>query len=110
MRVHNFIALEPGFKFATDSAAFAAVSGSRRSSCLGYNPKSNGLASGVSSWGPDTEVVSVKLSIVAALAAVLFLSPANAQVGEADITGGRVTGVPADAVVSFKGIPFAAPP
>jgi para-nitrobenzyl esterase len=56
-------------------------------------------------------VVSVqKLSILAALAAALFLSPANAQVREADVTGGPVSGVPSDGVVSFKGIPFAAPP
>jgi len=50
------------------------------------------------------------LSILAALAAALFVSSANADVREADVTGGRVTGVPADGVVSFKGIPFAAPP
>jgi hypothetical protein len=61
--------------------------------------------------GADTEVVSVqKLSILSALAAALFISAANAQVREADITGGRVTGVSSDDVVSFKGIPFAAPP
>ena len=57
------------------------------------------------------EVVTVKkFSILAAMAAVLFISSANAQVREADVTGGRVTGVPSDGVVSFKGIPFAAPP
>jgi para-nitrobenzyl esterase len=44
------------------------------------------------------------------MAAVLFVSRANAEVRETAVTGGRVTGVPSDGVVSFKGIPFAAPP
>jgi para-nitrobenzyl esterase len=51
-----------------------------------------------------------KLSTLAAMAAVFFISHAIAEVREADVTGGRVAGVSADGVVSFKGIPFAAPP
>jgi para-nitrobenzyl esterase len=51
------------------------------------------------------------ISILAAGAAALWLaSPAGAQVREADVTGGRVSGVAANGIVSFKGIPFAAPP
>ena len=37
-------------------------------------------------------------------------SQASAQVLSAPVTGGRVEGVLADGIVSFKGIPFAAPP
>jgi para-nitrobenzyl esterase len=56
-------------------------------------------------------VVSVqKVSIFTVLAAALLISAANAEVREADVTGGRITGVSSDGVVSFKGIPFAAPP
>ena len=51
-----------------------------------------------------------KVSILAALAAAIFVFDANAEVREAGVTGGRVAGVSADGVVSFKGIPFAAPP
>lgn len=50
-----------------------------------------------------------KLSILAATAA-FFVSYANAEIREADVTGGRVAGISADGVVAFKGIPFAAPP
>src|SRR5437660_12773675 len=41
---------------------------------------------------------------------VWLVPPAHAQVREADVTGGRVAGVAANGIVSFKGIPFAAPP
>ncbi len=53
-----------------------------------------------------------KLAIDAAcLAVALLLVPsASAQVQEVDVTGGRVAGVLANGIVSFKGIPFAAPP
>ena len=51
-----------------------------------------------------------KLSIVAALLAAVFVPYVNAEISEADVTGGRVAGVSADGVVSFKGVPFAAPP
>jgi para-nitrobenzyl esterase len=51
------------------------------------------------------------LSIVAVLIST-FLSGVlvMAQVQSAAVTGGRVEGVLADGVVSFKGVPFAAPP
>jgi para-nitrobenzyl esterase len=42
--------------------------------------------------------------------ALLCASTVSAQVKEADVTGGRVAGVVANGISSFKGIPFAAPP
>ena len=51
-----------------------------------------------------------KLFILAALSAAVVVSHLNADVRDADVTGGRIAGVSADGVVSFKGIPFAAPP
>jgi para-nitrobenzyl esterase len=53
-----------------------------------------------------------KLSIGAAFttAALLFMPSADAQVREVAVTGGRVAGVVTNGIVSFKGIPFAAPP
>ena len=42
--------------------------------------------------------------------AILFAASAFPDVREADVTGGKVSGVAANGVVSFKGIPFAAPP
>ncbi len=50
------------------------------------------------------------LGLAAAAAALLGGKPAAAQVLTVSVTGGRVEGVLADGVVSFKGIPFAASP
>jgi para-nitrobenzyl esterase len=52
-----------------------------------------------------------KTWVGAALAAAwLCATPASAQVSVVSVTGGRIEGVHADGVTSFKGIPFAAPP
>jgi len=48
------------------------------------------------------------LALAAAL--VSFAPHAGAEIREADVTGGRIAGVSANGIVSFKGIPFAAPP
>lgn len=53
-----------------------------------------------------------KTWIGAALTAIALVcvQPAVAQIGIVSVTGGRVEGVTADGITSFKGIPFAAPP
>ena len=54
-----------------------------------------------------------RLSTCTALVAVASLwvaQPTHAQVKDVDVTGGKVSGVAANGIVSFKGIPFAAPP
>ena len=49
--------------------------------------------------------------LIAVAAAVLFsLTATHAQIGDVSVTGGRVTGVIANGIAAFKGIPFAAPP
>ncbi len=45
-----------------------------------------------------------------AIATLLCARPAAAQIGIVSVTGGRVEGVTADGITSFKGIPLAAPP
>jgi para-nitrobenzyl esterase len=42
--------------------------------------------------------------------AAALIAPCSAQVLTATVTGGKLEGVLADGIVSFKGIPFAAPP
>jgi para-nitrobenzyl esterase len=55
-------------------------------------------------------VKKLSLGVALAIAFVSFVSRAGAEIGEVDVTGGRVAGVSANGIVSFKGIPFAAPP
>src|SRR4051794_32412122 len=45
-----------------------------------------------------------------AMAFASFGPDALAEIREVNVTGGRVAGVPAGNIVSFKGVPFAAPP
>jgi len=42
--------------------------------------------------------------------ALAAATPALAQIGEATVTGGRISGALVDGISEFKGIPFAAPP
>ncbi|HUA21615.1 MAG TPA: carboxylesterase family protein [Bryobacteraceae bacterium] len=48
--------------------------------------------------------------ILALLVAAVLVPLADAEIREVNVTGGRVTGVAVNGIVSFKGIPFAAPP
>ena len=48
--------------------------------------------------------------VAALMMALMCASAASAQVKEADVTGGRVAGVVASGISTFKGVPFAAPP
>ncbi len=55
----------------------------------------------------------MKRFAIAAVVAIVILVGARtapAQVREAEVTGGRLTGVEAHGISSFHGIPFAAPP
>ena len=52
-----------------------------------------------------------QFACLALAAAFVSVAPrARAEIREVGVTGGRVAGVPAGGIVSFKGIPFAAPP
>jgi para-nitrobenzyl esterase len=50
------------------------------------------------------------ISSLALLLCLAIASPLVAQVTSATVTGGKLTGVERDGIVSFKGIPFGAPP
>ena len=52
----------------------------------------------------------VLISVLCAAATLSLGVPSYAEIREADVTGGRVAGVVANGIASFKGIPFAAPP
>src|SRR6185437_11632807 len=54
-------------------------------------------------WKPWVGAGFIAISLVCA-------QPALAQIGTVSVTGGRIEGVAADGISSFKGIPFAAPP
>jgi hypothetical protein len=45
-----------------------------------------------------------------AAAFLSFVPHAGAEIREVDVTGGRIAGVSTNGIVSFKGVPFAAPP
>jgi para-nitrobenzyl esterase len=55
-------------------------------------------------------VKNTPTGVAALVVALLCASAVSAQVNEADVTGGRVAGVVANGITSFKGIPFASPP
>ena len=48
--------------------------------------------------------------VIFASAVLLSATPALGEIGEVAVTGGRISGVTADGITAFKGIPFAAPP
>src|SRR5689334_70463 len=48
--------------------------------------------------------------VIFASAVLLSASSARSEIGEVAVTGGRVSGLAANGVTAFKGIPFAAPP
>jgi len=50
------------------------------------------------------------MRLAVGMAALVVASSANAQIDSVHITGGEVRGVANAGIVSFKGIPFAAPP
>src|SRR5690349_14954714 len=50
------------------------------------------------------------IPVVVAVVSLASARPLLAQVRDAEVTGGRLTGVETSGIVSFKGIPFAAPP
>ena len=52
----------------------------------------------------------VLISVLCAGATLSLGVPSYAEIRDADVTGGRVAGVVANGIASFKGIPFAAPP
>jgi para-nitrobenzyl esterase len=56
------------------------------------------------------DVKKLWMSATLAVIALLCGRPAAAQLQIISVTGGQVTGVLADGITSFKGIPFAAPP
>ncbi len=50
------------------------------------------------------------LTLLCVTAELLVAATAHAQIREVAVTGGRVSGVVANSIAAFKGIPFAAPP
>lgn len=57
-----------------------------------------------------TKISKTWIGAALAVAALLCVRPAAAQIGIVSVTGGRVEGVTVDGTTSFKGIPFVAPP
>jgi len=52
----------------------------------------------------------MRTALLVIAAQFVFATTAGAQIRDAAVTGGRVSGVVADGITAFKGIPFAAPP
>ena len=52
----------------------------------------------------------ISVAALCVLIELVVASPAQSQIREAVVTGGRVSGVVTNGIAAFKGIPFAAPP
>jgi para-nitrobenzyl esterase len=74
---------------------------SRRSGCLARAEETMNKSSKIGKAWMGAALTAI---------ALVCVQPAVAQIGIVSVTGGRIEGVTADGITSFKGIPFAAPP